>query len=200
MNSAIYRMLLDIQKTMSQISIPVNKHDKYRSLYITLTENGTVYEIVDGCYAFFDAKKPDGTFIHNACRIEGNTIVYDLTTQTTAAVGLVECEIVLYDSDPIKNSNAEKITTPRFSLIVDEIIYNGEEIVSTPEADALKDLVEEARAVISGSEGFVGRIDEHRQDQNNPHGVTAEQIGSPTVAEMNSAISDAIGAAIGGSY
>jgi hypothetical protein len=149
-------MSLDIHDTMSQISIPVNKDDKYRSLHITFSENGIPYEIAEGCCAFFDAKKPDGNFIHNVCRIEGNTIIYDLTTQTTAAIGVVECEIALYDSDPMKNSNAEKITTPCFTLVVDEIIYNGEEIVSTPEVDALKEVTEELNSALADVENFVG--------------------------------------------
>lgn len=45
---------------------------------------------------------------------------------------------------------------------------------------------------------------DHIANKSNPHGVTAAQVGAPTVAEMNSAISSAItsaiGAAIGGSY
>ena len=43
-------------------------------------------------------------------------------------------------------------------------------------------------------------INTHTLNTNNPHGVTAAQVGAPTVAEMNATIEAAIGAAIGGSY
>ena len=37
-------------------------------------------------------------------------------------------------------------------------------------------------------------------DKENPHGVTAAQVGAATMTEVNSAIQNAIGNAIGGSY
>lgn len=46
----------------------------------------------------------------------------------------------------------------------------------------------------------LGAVPDHIANKSNPHGVTPGQIGAPTVHEMNSAISAAVGTAIGGSY
>ena len=146
MNNSIYRISLDIHDTSSQVSLRVKRGDTARSIYITLTENGKPYKIAEGCSANFEAKKADGNFIHNACRIEGNTIIYDLTAQTTAAVGATECEIALFDEQ------GEKLTSPCFIMVVEDTVYNGEEIVSTPEADALKVITDEARVLIADVE------------------------------------------------
>ena len=137
MNDSVYRISLDIHEIASQKALCMKKGDTARTIYITLREDGTPYTIADGCTATFSARKPDGNYIYNACTIKDNTIIYGITLQTAIALGTVECEVTLYDADK------KQITSPRFSLIVDDTVYNGEEIVSSPEANALKDLVDE---------------------------------------------------------
>ena len=146
MNHIHYRVYLDMFEAISQKTIKAKKGDTACSIHITLTERGKIYNIPDDCRATFSAKKPDGTFLYNeeTCRIEDNAIVYDFTEQTTACEGNVECEVILYKGD-------KRLTSPLFTLFVDGTVYNGEEIVSSPEADALKKLVveleEKAKAV-----------------------------------------------------
>lgn len=137
MNDSIYRISLDIHEIASQKALCIKKGDTARTIYITLREDGTPYTIAEGCSATFSARKPDGNYIYNACTIKDNTIIYEITLQTAIVLGTVECEVTLYDADE------KQITSPRFSLIVDDTVYNGEEIVSSPEANALKDLVDE---------------------------------------------------------
>ena len=183
MNNSIHRISLDIHDTGSQISLSAKKGDKYRSLHITLTENGKPYKIAEGCYACFEAKKPDDNYIHNACEIKGNTIIYDFTTQTTAVVGAVNCEITLYDSDRCEN----KITSPRFSLVVEDTVYNGEEIVSSNEANALKGLIGEANELIDTVEAklengeFIG--EQGIQGIQGEPGVSGVYVGSGEMPE-----------------
>lgn len=176
MKNSIYRISLDIHDTSSQISLSVKKGDTARSIYITLTENGKPYKIAEGCSAIFEAKKADGNFIHNACRIEGNTIIYDLTAQTTAAVGATECEIALFDEQ------GEKLTSPCFIMVVEDTVYNGEEIVSTPEADALEAITDEAKALIADVEEKLAndyfKGEPGPQGQQGPQGDKGEQ-GEP---------------------
>lgn len=179
MKNSIYRISLDIHDTSSQISLSVKKGDTARSIYITLTENGKPYKIAEGSSANFEAKKADGNFIHNACRIEGNTIIYDLTAQTTAAVGATECEISLLDEQ------GEKLTSPRFTMVVEGTVYNGEEIVSTPEADALKAITDEAKFLIADVEeklansGFKG--EQGPQGPQGPQGEKGEPGETPSL-------------------
>lgn len=183
MNDSIYRISLDIHDTGSQTSLSAKKGDKYRSLHITLTENGKPYKIAEGCYACFEAKKPDNNFIHNACEIKGNTIIYGFTTQTTAAVGRVDCEITLYDSELCEN----KITSPRFSLEIEDTVYNGEEIVSSSEADALKGLIKETNELINDVEtklengDFIG--EQGIQGIQGEQGVSGVYVGSGEMPE-----------------
>ena len=133
-----YRISLDMFDTVSQKTIKSKRGDTACDVNITLTENGKVYKIADGCYATFSAKKPDGNFILNreTCYIKDNTIVYEFTEQTTICEGIVDCEVILYGAD------GNQLTSPRFSLLVGGTVYNGEEIISSTEADALKETVE----------------------------------------------------------
>ena len=135
--------------TLSQITIKAKKGDSACQIHITLTENGKIYKLSDGCHATFSGKKANGNFVYDNCTIEGDTIVYDFSSsiddegvcQLTAYEGNVECEIALF-----KGSN--KLTSPRFTLMVDGTVYNGEKIISTPESDVLKELIDEAKATI----------------------------------------------------
>lgn len=138
MNYTDYRLSLDIFKTVSQATLPVKQGDTAYRICVTITANGTPYRITEGCYALFTAKKPDGNFINNKCTIENNIIYYQLTPQTTAAIGMVECEIVLYDA------NDAQLATPHFNILVDKKAYNGEDIKSSSENGVLGSLVEYA--------------------------------------------------------
>ena len=140
MNFFTYRISLDIRETTSQAFINVKKNDTARKFIFTLTDNGRAYQITEGCTAVFRAKKPDGTILYNNCPIVGNAMEYYLTSQTVAAVGIVECEITLY------GSNSKQITSPRFSLAVDDVLYSDSEVESKDEFTALTGAIEEVRA------------------------------------------------------
>lgn len=143
MNNSNYRITLDVHNTASQVSIPVKRGDTARCIHVTLMENGTPYQIADGCRAVFSGKKPDENYLYNECTIDGNTIVYVLTSQTTAVVGTVECEIMLYGVE------SEQLTSARFSIVVEDTVYNDEEIISSEEANALNALVTEATSIVT---------------------------------------------------
>ena len=153
MNDSIYRINLDIHTVGSQVFLPVKRGDTARTILIRLTEDYKSYQIADGCSARFCGKKPDGNYLYNDCTISGGIITYNLTSQTTACEGVVECEIQLFDA------NGKQITSPRFSLVVDGTVYNGEDIASTPEADALKELTDRAERVLDDLGGAIPNID-----------------------------------------
>ena len=139
MNSSVFKISLDIHKPESQDILYMKRLDASRAIHISLTENGRPYQITPDCSAVFTARKPDGNPIYNDCRIEGNVIIYDVTQQTVSCVGETGCEIRLF------NNEDGLITSPRFSILVDYTIYNGEEIVeSAPEFDALQQRIEKS--------------------------------------------------------
>ena len=141
MNKSVHRISLDIHDTASQSSINAKKGDTARSIYITLQENSKPYRIAEGCHAVFTGVKPDGNYLFNDCTIKDNVIIYDFTEQTVPVVGQVRCEVALYDA------NNERITSPRFDIIVNDVVYNGEDIVSSDEANALISATAEAKAI-----------------------------------------------------
>lgn len=157
MNVINYRVSLDLFDTLSQTTIKAKKGDSACKIHITLIKNGKIFNIGEGCHATFNAKKSDGNFIYDNCTIEGDTIVYDFTSsidengacQVSAIEGNVDCEVTLY------NSKGEQLTSPRFTLYIDGVIYNGEEIISSPESDVLKGLITEAGDLIEEMEDLI---------------------------------------------
>ena len=147
----IHCLSLDIREPMTQAYINVKKGDTARKLIFTFSNYGSAYHISDGCTAVFRAKKPDGTILFNSCTINGNAVEYIFTSQTVAAVGIVECEVTLADAD------GKQITSPRFALIVENVLYSDDEVESTNEFTKLQ----EALAKVSGlgSTSIAMRVD-----------------------------------------
>lgn len=138
MISSIFKISLDVRTTASQATVTVKQGDTARRISVTLSERGKPYLISDECTAVFTAKKPDGNIIFNHCTIEDNVIHYDMTPQTSAVAGLVECEIRLYGGD------GALLTGPKFTIVVGQTIYNEGDIVeSATEVDALTKIISE---------------------------------------------------------
>ena len=145
MNYTEHKITLDIHKTVSQVSLRVKKGDTGRRLLIHLAEKGYPYHISEDCYAVFTAKKPDGKVVFNECSIVDCVILYEFTEQTVAAVGLADCEIILYGAD------GKQLTSASFNIIVEDTIYDTEtEIESTSEYNALAALIAKLQALHNG--------------------------------------------------
>lgn len=138
-----YRLRLDLNDPAAAVTIHAKRCDSGRSILATLLSGGAVYPVSDDLSAVFTARKPDGKVLYNACTIEAGRIRYDLTPQTTAAAGLMECELRLFRGEQL-------ITSPRFHLMVEDTVYDeNAEIESTSEFTTLT--------------GLVGRIEEMLQ-------------------------------------
>lgn len=129
MNSITHKIALDIHKSGPQLFMSMIRGDTKRTIVVSLMEKGKPYIITNGCVAMFTAVKPDGNFIYNDCWIdyENNTIVYDVTSQTTAVSGAVNCQIKLIGED------GGIITSPAFGIIISDTLYNEEEIIPSAE-------------------------------------------------------------------
>ena len=158
MNQSIYRISLDIHSVASQLSFGVNRGDNMRRLIITLTENGKTYEITDDCYAIFTTVKTDGNPIANDCTIKDNTIIYDLTEQTTALAGTLDCSVILY------NSRGEQLTSPRLTVIVYETTHQNIDVESASEYTTLVEKISEADAKIEEMDGLIESVTEDRDN------------------------------------
>lgn len=177
MNVLKYRVSLDMFDTLSQITIKAKKCDSACQIHITLTKNGEIYHIGEGCHATFNAKKSDGNFIYDNCTIENNTIVYDFSSsidengvcQVSAYEGIVDCEVTLYNAD---NS---QLTSPRFTLFIDGTVYNGEEIISSSGSDVIKDLIKEVETKLANGDFKGEKGDRGEQGTAGPQGPKGEQ-------------------------
>ena len=148
MNALKHRFTLEMTVLHSQATIHIKKYDTKNKLIISLSEHGKPYEISQNVRAVFVGKKPDGKIVFNDCVTIGNTIEYTITAQTSVTVGIVGCEIRLYDD------NKNLLTSPRFTVVVDEIVYdeNEVEIESENEFNVFVELLSETKALLEANE------------------------------------------------
>lgn len=142
MNHIEHRLRLDVLRDSVQGFVRVTKNDtRSRKIIVFLTEGSCAYPLYGVLTAKLKAEKPDGTILYNDCVVENAAIVYTITAQTTATVGIVECELVLYgDAD-------EVLATPRFKIIVQDPVIDDSEIESTDEFTALTSAIQDAEEI-----------------------------------------------------
>lgn len=138
MRDSIYRFTLDVHDISSQVQIVAKKNDNARTIKTNLMEYGKPYVIEEGCRAVIMIKKPDDNILFNDCDISGSEIRYEFTEQTTSVDGLCECEIRLFDPE------GETITSPRFTMLVNDTVYDAGQIESTSEFKVLTDAIASA--------------------------------------------------------
>lgn len=145
MEALNHKLTLEMTTLNSQVTVRIKKSDTKNKLVISLSENGKPYKITENMHAAFVGKKPDGKIVFNDCDIVGNKITYTITAQTSVAVGIVACEIRLYDT------NDNLLTSPNFTIVVDETVYDADEIEieSENEINVLDSLISEAKALIA---------------------------------------------------
>lgn len=122
MNRSTYRISLDIHDISAPIALNLKSEDTSRRLIATLMEKGQPYEITDDCSAKLVMELPNNGFAVGVCLIEGNQIIYDIDESVTAKAGTVKCEFML------KDAAGNRITCPRFNMIISPIIAEGRDV------------------------------------------------------------------------
>ena len=150
MNKPCARITLDLQQASTPTFVAVKKSDIGREIRITLSDGGFPYEISADCYAVLTGTKPDGNILYNHCDIEGNTIVYEITEQTTAAAGRMKAEVKLYGADD------SLVTSATFRIIIDGTVYNDGQVESSSEFSALTQLISQVLEIIKNNSGESG--------------------------------------------
>lgn len=153
MKDSHYRISLDIHSTQSQVSLPVKQGDTSRKVFISLCEGGKPYQIEKDCFAVFSAKKPDNEEILDDCIIADNVIEYTFTEQTTAASGMLDCEILLYGVD------RGLITSPHFTIIVDARVVGDTKVKSSTEYSALDKLCKDTMVLKDAMEDLQTEVE-----------------------------------------
>ena len=142
MQKVVHRLRLDLERPGIQAVSYMRKGDTLsRRMVLSLYEQGKPYRIEDGVTARIRGKKSDGTILYNDCFVQDNCIVVDVTTQMLAALGEVECELNLYGT-----SNA-LLTTPRFSIVVEDVLLADGQLESQNEFTAMTKATEEMKTL-----------------------------------------------------
>lgn len=142
MQKVVHRLRLDLERPGIQAVSYMRKGDTLsRRMVLSLYEQGKPYRIEDGVTARIRGKKSDGTILYNDCFVQDNCIVVDVTTQMLAALGEVECELNLYGT-----SNA-LLTTPRFSIVVEDVLLSDGQLESQNEFTAMTKATEEMKTL-----------------------------------------------------
>lgn len=151
MERSVFDITLELQSSYSPVSVTVNRGDTHRTLRLHLSDGGRPYPMAENVQAVLTAVKPDGTHLYNTCRVEGNVVCYDLTPQTTAVPGQVECQLRLYGGE------GELLTTAAFLLTVADTVYadGDENIQSAGEVTALTKLITQAGEALSQMEAVL---------------------------------------------
>ena len=131
------RIILDIQDLSASVMVPLKHREHGKTIRFTLMQGGFPYTIPTGCFGVLTATKPDGNVLYNHCTIDGNSLVYEVTEQTTAVVGGYFAALELYNQDQ------QLLISPKFRMVVDGTIYNQGAVESTPEFTGLDKLIAE---------------------------------------------------------
>lgn len=168
MNYAIHRISLDVTNDApSQLTISAKQGDNAKRLIIALLDDKKNYQIAEGCYATFIAKKSNGKWINHPCAIENNKVIYDFQPSTVSTVGMLQCEILLFNKILFRNDKGvlvaenedgtftevyENITTATFMIAVHGTIMQGIEMEAESDKLTLEEIIQRGNAFITEAE------------------------------------------------
>lgn len=151
MNLSVTRLALDVRDFETQLTFSVKQGDTARRLEISLVDHTAPYEIDEGCYATFTARRSDNEFASESCVVAGNKIVCDLSPRLTSAAGIVLCEITLFSAD------GERLTSPHFTMAVYSSVGTefADDATESDSFAVLTEAIASANAALEGAEAAV---------------------------------------------
>lgn len=163
MNLSVTRLALDVRAFETQLTFSVKQGDTARRLEISLVDHAKPYDISEGCYATFTARRSDDEFASDSCVVADNKITYDLSPRFTAAAGIVQCEITLFNAD------GERLTSPHFSMAVyssvatefaDDAMESDSFAILTSAIMEANSAVERAENAVTTAEGMFASLEQ----------------------------------------
>ena len=128
------RLKIQFGQAIPDIITAKQNDAKSRYLDVELFNNGVAANLT-GQSVRLAALKPDGNAVYTEGIVrdaEKGRCEFELTSETLAAVGMLQCEIKVYDS-----TQTEILTTETFNIFVAEEMYKPEAAESTNEYGAL---------------------------------------------------------------
>lgn len=196
------------------LTVPISQGDTDRLITISLTNDGSKFEIPKDTTVFLKAEKPDGTQINTdeCCSIVDNMVQIKVFKQLSIVDGIVKCELVLSDS------SGKIYTTNHFNISIQKSVHADENLISS---DTYKNIVEILLEIQNIKKDFVLKselidsvtsnsttnaatpnsvktvnddLQNHKGRKDNPHDITKEQIGLENVnntSDMDKPVSTA---------
>lgn len=148
MHAVRYDLRLDAYLGGSQASVVV-KHGDVRSrlLRMRLYNGSTQIPLAADQVCVLKGVKPDGTVIFNDCEVADGAALVTMTAQLMAVPGAVECELTVYGPD------MEVLTSPRFDIYVEDVLYPDGIIESRDEYTGLTEAMGRLAALEKEVEG-----------------------------------------------
>lgn len=179
---------LDINNNKINTNIYTKQYDVGRTVIFTVTENGQEKDL-QGMYAVFKLKKPDGYFVLNDIEINGNRVILTITAQMTILSGRLPYQLSFYDSTDLLISTVTGIMECEKSVVVND------DLVSANEINLLEELLEETARIhdIASMEAIAQEVQE---DRDAVESATAEVLDNASQAAQYASISKSY--AVGG--
>ena len=135
MNIRTHRIILDIDAPSGGSAVTLRQGENARRFEICFNRSARTYHISEDCTAVFTARRSDGTQLFNNCAIENDTVIYDVTAQTTAAAGRLDCEVRLYGAEN------KLLIAPKFTVYVERSAIDEGAVEASDEFGALNALM-----------------------------------------------------------
>ena len=137
MVTSYFDITLDINSSQSQFSLTLKQGDNARGVCISLVDGGKPYIIEEKCFSFVNGENTEGKEVSFSGLVQNNKIYVDLCINSS---GIYECEATLFDAR--KNI----ITSPRFTIYVDNTVADSKSYETSNEYLSLKDYLIEVKA------------------------------------------------------
>ena len=195
------KITLDLDRRSVYTTICAKQGDtKSRKVQITLVSGGAVYKPPSGAGAKFRAQKPDGTMVLNPAVVNSDgTVTVELTRQTIAVPGEVTADVYLADSvgavlssasfvirvEPAPNGVQADSENEFLHLVA--LVERAESASTTAgkQAQAAATSAQQAQEAERSATQILQGATTHAGRRDNPHGVTAAQVGAATNAALN---------------
>ena len=172
----VHGMILDMDKSYAASPIRLYRRDDSaaHTLKITLTCGGAPFALPEGAQVTVYVRRADGTSLWASCETEGkNCVSHTFAASELSVPGKTLCELYIV-------TETASVTSPKFTLYVEDILRNDAAITASDEFPVLAELVAKtqktaedllSKAVLtvetaptSSTEGAVGDIVANKED------------------------------------
>lgn len=137
----ISKITVDLIDENRGVIVRAKQRDIGRGVKLTLTANGILFPLLDTDEVNVFFNKPDGHKVCNHCKVENGNALFELTSQTLAAVGKAQVEIEVMRGE-------SRLSNPVFILLIQPSYIDDSAIESSDEFTALQRALNRVQTVV----------------------------------------------------